>query len=785
MPVKLAYDTILNMAENLAEKPLSFSLWDRAGRWSVYLLGFLVPFWVLPLTSNPLGTNKVALSYLLIIVAFLCWLVGRINTGTVTLPKNYLALTLIFMAAVWFMSGVFSLSPHVSFYELNDDASSFFAVLMFVIAGFVAYFYLRTPKEVFFWFSALFSSALLIFIFQLLRVVFGFSSFLGINFSSASSNLFGSWTELGIFFSVVGVLALFLFEVLTERRLRAVFMGLSLISLVVIVMVNNRIIWWVTFSFLLVIMAYLLSLKPRRINIFSATLLALIVVLLFIQVPAISSSIISYLGLGDLEVRPSFPASWTVVQKTLEETPFLGSGPATFVYDWLRFKPLAVNESIFWATRFSSGVAFVPSLLASVGILGFAAFLLVALSFFYFSLKALAGSGQTKLDPIFVLVLCGSLMIFVYLFVYNVGFTLTLFLFLFLGMFMALISERRLAKEYNIALFQSSGIGFISALAIIFLLIVSFSSFYIFGQKYASAYFFGRAGQLSAVGDAAGARGALGLAISLDQRDSYFRAAAELDLQDMALLLNRGDLSADDIRGGFQSFLSRAIQNAQTAVNLNPAENLNWMAMGRVYEAVIPFQVAGASEFAMSAYKEAAARNSTSPEPLLVQARVALALNQLDQAKGLLEDSLKLKSNYTPAHFLLAQIEDAQGNTSNAILRAEAAAVLSPNDIGALFQLGLLYYRSNRLDNARVVFERAVALNSNYSNARYFLGLIYDRLGMKPAAIEQFELIKSLNPQNAEVDQILRNLRNGKSALSGISPPAPRPEARQEPPVRE
>lgn len=774
---------IKNMEESIiTEKLLSASLWDRLGRWSLYLLGFLVPLWVLPFTSNPLATNKVALSYSLITVAFLCWLIARINGGKVFLPKNYLALSLVLMAFVWFLSGIFSISPSSSFFKLSDDPLSFFAVLMFILAGLTAYFYLRSPEHIFFWFSAVFASAFLIFITQFLRLIFGLNAFVWVNFPSAASNVFGSWSELGMFFSLALALSIFLFEILAERKLKITFLALSVVSFAMLILVSNFIIWWTTFAFLLIITAYLLSLKPRKVNIFRAPFFALLLVLLFIQVPALSSFVTSYFGADAIEIRPSWPASWSVVQKTLEESPVLGSGPATFVYDWLRFKPLAVNESIFWATRFSSGSAFALTLLASVGILGFLAFFFVLASFLYYAFKALVGAGEARLDPIFVLVLLGALMILTYLLIYNPGFTLVMFFFLLLGMFTALISGRGITKEYDITLFQSSGTGFISSLAIIFLLIVSFSGFYVFGQKYLSAYFFGKAATLSAAGDIGGGRVFLDRTVSFDRRDTYFRAATELDLGQISLLLSRTDLPAEDLRASFQNLLSRAIQNAQTSTSLNPVDSLNWVSLGRVYEAVIPFQIQGAANFSSAAYVEAARRNPTSPELILFQARVALASNDLSAAKELLENSLKLKNNYTPAHFLLAQIEDAQGNIGAAILRSEAAVILSPNDIGALFQLGLLYYREDRLNNARAFFEKAVALNPNYSNARYFLGLIYDRLGDKDSAIEQFERVSALNPQNQEVERILNNLHSGKSALSGITPP---PEERNEPPVKE
>lgn len=767
---------------HLAEKFLLSSWWDKAGRLALYLLAFLIPLWALPFTSNFLSVNKTALSYFLIIAAFICWLISRIKAGAVSLSKNYLFLALILMVVVWFLSGIFSISFHVSFFGLNNDHSGFFAVFMSVAAAVVAYFYLRSPKEVFLWFSALFASAFLIFVHQFLRLLTGLNIFAWINFPTLTSNIFGSWNEFGILFSVTAVLSIFLFEVLTERKLRLIFLALFLISLAALTAVNNRLIWWVTFAFLFTILAYFLSLKPKRANVFRLTFFAMLLILLFLQVPSIPASVINYLGVSSLEVRPSWPASWQVIQKSLADSPILGSGPATFVYDWLRFKPFEVNESIFWATRFSNGAAYVPTLLATVGIAGFATFLFMVFWILYYGFKLLAHLGEKKFDPIFTMVLLGIFMILTYTFVYSPGFIMMLFLFLFLGMFMAFISEYAVAGEYRVILFQNSGAGFLSGLAIVFMLVVSFSGLYVLGKKYAAAYYFGRSLESGAEGNMASAEINLNKAVSFDERDDYFRAAAELELGRISSLLSRNDLPAEVLRSDFQNSLSGAIQSAKRATDLNPAETLNWISLGRVYEAVIPFKIEGASDLATAAYTEAAAKNPTSPEPLLAQARVALALNNLSKARELLEDSLKIKRNFTPAHFLLAQIEDKEGHTQQAISRSEAAVILSPDDLGALFQLGILYYRSNILNSARSVFERAVSINQNYSNARYFLGLVYDRLGDKNAAIEQFEAVSDLNPQNQEVKKILSNLRAGKSALSGITPP---PEGRKEPPIKE
>ena len=129
-------------------------------------------------------------------------------------------------------------------------------------------------------------------------------------------------------------------------------------------------------------------------------------------------------------------------------------------------------------------------------------------------------------------------------------------------------------------------------------------------------------------------------------------------------------------------------------------------------------------------------------------------------------EALSKKNDYTAATLLLAQIEVAAGNASRAIASLEAGSRASPNNALVFFQLGFLHYSERNNAAAITALERAVALDANFSNARYFLGLSYARLGRIADATAQFERITELNPDNAEIQNILANLRAGKSPLS-------------------
>src|SRR3989344_8054162 len=65
-----------------------------------------------------------------------------------------------------------------------------------------------------------------------------------------------------------------------------------------------------------------------------------------------------FIGLVSLAFLKS--ATLDIAKKSLKDNVVLGTGPNTFVYDWLKFKPAAVNNTIFWIARFNAGFGYLP-----------------------------------------------------------------------------------------------------------------------------------------------------------------------------------------------------------------------------------------------------------------------------------------------------------------------------------------------------------------------------------------------------------------------------------------
>lgn len=748
----------------------------------LYAAFFLLPLWVLPFTASPLDLNKIYLAYFLFMLAAVFWFAHSLQTGRVALPKNLAFVFLAAFLASFAVSAFLSPAGHVAFVGMGNEPLTLSALGLFSLAFFLGA-VLFSSESSFRALLILFSSFTLMVIFQFFQSILKIQLF---SFFPADPtfNLFGSWNDLGIFTGLILLSSVITFDFL-PRSLFKVFCGIVLaLSLVTAATVNFNLAWWLTAFYLTVLLAYLYSRGGASRRFFRLPFFILIVALFFLLARPLASNFLSSMGIQFVEVRPSWNATWQVITGALKESPAFGTGPASFGYDWLKYRPADIAQTPFWQVRFSAGAGLLPSLLAEAGLVGMVLFIGFLWLFLWQGFKALVGEKEED-SFLKILFFLGALYLWTAAFVYAVGFLIVFLVFLFTGIFFALAVLRREGAWISFSLFERSGLGFISALVMIFMVVLLVSWFYVLGQKYYAAVVYGQGVLALNRGDADGAEQKLSAAIRFDGRDRYLRSLTDFHLARLQEVLQSRDLPENEARARFQDVLGQAIQNAQTAVNLNPADYLNWMNLGRIYEAVVPFKIRGASDFAKAGYGEALKRFPSNPEAYLAQARVSLLDGNSKDARDFLLKAVDAKRDYAPAHFLLAQLEASSGNLSEAIRRAETTVLLVPNDIGVLFQLGLLYYQNKNFSDAKIVLERAVELNSNYSNARYFLGLIYDRAGEKAKALEEFQKILALNPDNNEIRQIIGNLNSNKPALFGISPPASPPERRAGVPVQD
>ncbi|TSC57449.1 MAG: Tfp pilus assembly protein PilF [Parcubacteria group bacterium Greene0416_79] len=774
------------------------------------LAAFLLPFFFIPIATFPLQGGKALLFSIFVLLSLCLWILARLKGGAVSFPHSPLFFLLFLIAAVSSAAALFSGVVSVSFFGQVGEIGTAVSILIAVLFALLLSMLFRTREQIFggllFFLAAFFLLAL----FHLSRLFLG-PGFLSFGMlTDTAANTIGKWNDVGVFFGAAALLSLFTLEFLSLRRFFKVLLFIALIlSLFFVTLVNFATLWFLLGVFALVFLVYLISfgrgnLKEggdaegvgavrasvsRRLPLPSLIML-LVPVFFLLAGTIVGREVAETFRINAFEARPSWGATIEVAQKTLAERPFFGAGPNKFVNEWLRFKPDGINQTVFWNVDFNYGIGLIPTFLVTTGILGFLSWAAFFLLFLYAGFKAVLSDfsdafSRYLITSTFLLALFFWL---VSVFYVSSG-TNFAFSFFFTGLFIAALAVEGRVLFRRISFMDNPRAGFVSVLALVILFIGAVSLGYTLVQKYAAAVHFERGVAAARIrGDLTEAERQFTRAASLHSLDLYYRFLSELNIIRMGnLLAQRADaLSAEALRGEFESLIGGALSYAREATARDGTNYQNFMQLGRVYEAVVPLRITGAYESANTFYEKALTLNPRSPALFLAGARLAATQGDRLKAREQISKALAEKGNYTEAVFLLSQIEAQEGNITAAISSAEAATTLAPEDSVIFFQLGLLRYGARDFQGAARALKRAVDLNSVYANAKYFLGLSYYELRRREEAIQQFTDLKETNPNVAEVDLILGNLKAGRTPFAGATPPVDdRPERRPALPLSE
>ncbi|MBI2096997.1 MAG: tetratricopeptide repeat protein [Candidatus Sungbacteria bacterium] len=804
------------------EFPTSESWWRRVARWSLYAIAFLAPLLFLSYTIPPTFIKQVAVS-VLAFVAFISWLGESLLSGRVYYKRSLINLALGALLLALFLATLFSPQALHGLIGSDDTGERFASFLVFAVIFFVAGGVFYTEKEsrrLVWWLLGggfLLSVLTLVQFFAPSRVPFSALARVDVN---PVGTVNGVATVLGFYLVfAAGVLAT-AGAALRNAWIRVGLVLLVLTTLASLVVVNFRSVWIALAAALIVLLGLQFRLASHvsenvsflRRRGFAVLFLLLALAIFFILANA---TVVRVEGIP-LEVSPPYRATIDIAKQTLKGDVLFGSGPGTFGLDYSLFRDPSTNLTTFWGVRFNSGIAFMPTVLATAGVLGALALTVFSLVTLVSLLRAI--SKRTDEDPFLAGGMAAVVFGLLIWWLYMPTFTLQVVLFVTLGVLIARLNEVKGEEHeswWRIAersvTFTTPWATFVTSLAIIFLMVGGVAFLYYTIQQYAAAVYLTRgASKFSVAGDVEGALADLNRAVSLSpDNDGYYRFLSQVALAKVQQIINTANTAQNpNLLADFQAAVSNTITFGQKATQINPNEALNWSTLGLVYQSLVPF-IDGAESAALGAHDKAIQFDPQNPTHEFNRARTYLALadrtqsrlnqpgitNQaalqltkqrtetLDSARSALEKSVQLKPDYPQANYFLAQVLIVQGNLTRAIQQVETVRSLAPFDIGVAFQLGVLYYQAGDFPKAEAEFLRAIAINENYSNARYFFGLLLDRRGEKTKALDQFLRIQALNPDNQEVKTIMANLRAGKAALDGISPPAPPPTERREPPV--
>ncbi len=353
---------------------------------------------------------------------------------------------------------------------------------------------------------------------------------------------------------------------------------------------------------------------------------------------------------------PSFKAGWSVALDVIREprAALIGVGPASYENAYLKFKPLWVNATPNWNTRYSQAANAPLHMLTIGGFIGLGSWLFLLARMF----TANKQSHKDSKAVIITAIACGVFQLFL------PGNVLIISLqFILLAVFLASEADRHLlfnltapslaiTSENGKAAQTSKAVAPIYIVAI--LIAVGFSTLlYLVGKNYAAQIALHQ-GSLAAQADN-------GIAVYNNHQraitlnpylDSLHREYALTNMLIAAALSNKTDATEEE-KTQVGQLMQQAVREARDATALDPNDSQNWVILAQIYQNMIGLSDE-ASEFAIQSYITAIENDPTNPGLRISLGGLFLNEEKFEQAASLFQQATELKPDFPNAHYNLA-----------------------------------------------------------------------------------------------------------------------------------
>ncbi|MFZ3020282.1 MAG: tetratricopeptide repeat protein [Minisyncoccia bacterium] len=767
---------------------------SRFAVWVLGLVAILLPVFFIPSMAVSIPVAKMILLSVGILAALAAVILSTIQHGEIRIPWNLMTAGVLSLPLAFLVASIFSPTPSNSLWGYGYENGTFGFILICSLATLLlASLYRDKAKQGMILWGTLIASCVLG-IFHIARFIFGASKLSFGLFVDNFANTVGTWNELSVWFGFIAIVSAILLSISQPQGKKKFIAYLSLlVSVVMMFIINFLTAWYLVGAFALVFMVFELSRTnmsadgaTRRKISWHALFLVILALVCVLANNVISTSVTQKMGIATVEVRPAWVATWDVLKSTLTERVLIGTGANNFTSAWLTHKPAGINDTIFWNSDFTTGIGLIPTFAVTTGLLGIIAWLFFLVLVIRNGIRLLFREGVDVNEKLYSIIsVFATFFLWAVAFFYTPSSALLAMAFIFTGLMIASMYRAGYLKEKGFSLFSVPRASFVSVLVLIVVLIGVVSLGFLFVERAIAQVYFGEALVAGNNSQIDNAENYLNRAIAIHPFDTFYRSLSNVSMTKLSNLLQDQNAKAEDVRSGFQNLLSSGIRNAQLATQVNPSSYQNWMNLAQVFGSVVPkpFQIKDAYESSKDAYGKAKALNPYSPSIMLSMARLELDSGNLVTAASFAEEAVKLKNDYADAHFFLSQIAVQQGNVQRAIEKTQTTILLSPQNAGLYFQLGVLYFNVPDYSRAALALAQAVQILPEYANARYFLGLSLARTGDKAGATAQFEALQKTNPDNTEIVKVLANLKAGKDPLSGITGGASKPAERTSLPV--
>ncbi|OGH68756.1 MAG: hypothetical protein A3J66_03505 [Candidatus Magasanikbacteria bacterium RIFCSPHIGHO2_02_FULL_47_14] len=746
---------------------------------SLLLVGTTVlPLFYLPFTRDVLNVPKLLVLNGFVLAAFLLWFVRALISKEVVFRKTILDIALILCIVASGLATVLSISPRFSVSGSTEEFVLHLTALLPVFAWvWVCIQEVRATDRWRCMLTALISSgaiATLLFLVRdthLWQTIAQYMQLSAVPFNTVSSlnSVFGVFLVSIIIVSV---------GLLLPREQRWSWQVAPTVAVIfclwALASIGFSLVWWLLALGLsgLLIFAFLF-LPQVRMSVFSILFVCMIMAWLF----ALLGSPQFIKKNLPVEVTMGFQPSWSIVKDTLLAGPktfLVGSGPGTFFYDFSQYRTTSFNTNpLVWRTRFHQPFNTAFAVLAEQGLLGSLGVVLVFLLVVGSGVTIWSSLQKEKIEDVmrsivdrigghkpFLIEVCALFIAWAILtaglfltFVDVVGWWLWWW-FVALVMIGFSFFSSQIVEKKTIHLRLSSQYSLAMSLGVV-LYVVCLIILLAFGIRvYAGEVAFTKASRAlqpettqEFLNDALRYRPAYA---------PYHLAQAQLYLQQASQESQKENAVASVVAG----FLARAVNEAKIATDLSPKDGETWETLATMYINARAF-APEATKWAIDALERAQVIEPTNPLVTLRLGDMYLADGSSDKAEALYKKSIELKQDYVLAYQQLSSLYESQQKMDEAIGVYTALIQTGVADAESAYELGRLLYNRNQpsdTDQAIQLWNQVVATASNHSNALYSLGLAYERKGDKNKAIQYYQRVRELNPDNQDIKEKIQKL---------------------------
>lgn len=785
---------------------------DFIARMAIFAVAALLPIWFIPGSLGIEFGREVSFT-ILVAIAVIAHLFRVLVSGEMRVQKSLIWYAALFLLVVAALSTFFSKAPLISLFFGDATAEKLSTlVLGLALMGVVGSVF-RTYKEA--------GAALLIFLFSagfgalftLVQLLFGVSAFSAITrfADGVDFNVIGTLNGLALFYGACMMmgLGLVLSPMFREWR-RWVQYGMYASAgffFLDLLLINFRTVWIALFGAGLLLSGFVFAsaragrgegegsfIKDWR----SWPVMGLLVVsavFIMVRTPIFG-------GLEVLpEVSPAFSTTVSMARSVWAEgatRTLFGSGPATFGLEWAHLRSPALNNTIFWDTRFNQGFSWVSAMLVTGGLAGAAAFILFLGIVYVVCMRALlkhrggdAPFGMSAFLGLAVLMIAAVL--------YPANFTLMMVFFLLIGMLAVLLTRRqeayapveglseengataapvsssvipdaarekagadRLFKagwwdiEERVVVFKKSWAVFLSSLVIIFLIALSAVAFYYTLMRMRAAWVQIRAVNMVQAGDfEGGVKGFERAAVWMGSDYHVMHLLAQVRIEKVKNVIAAA-AQGKNMQMEFQAAVTAAMQTIEATIRLNPEEPILWRTQGLLYETLVPF-IDGSERFADASFRRAAELDPTHPVYVIENARAHVVY--ADRIRSLLQQGAKENKAALEATW----VEALRG----ALELLDRAIGLKSDLATAHFLRAQVALRAGNVQEAIVSATNARITAPNDIGIAFQLGLLHYQTGNFNEAQRHFEGAVGLNPNYSNARYFLGLIHDRKGERDG------------------